>query len=113
MISISDSTTENVVLTRKRDAALSMLLMTLLPSATTLGSDAKSLSKSTSCATLRLASEPDAIAIEQSASLSAMTSLTPSPVMPTVLPWSLSAVTNSFFCLGVTRPKTVYFSTAS
>lgn len=54
------------------------------PSATTFGMLAKSLSTSTSCATLRTASEPTAMATLQSAALSASVSLTPSPVMATV-----------------------------
>ncbi len=41
------------------------------PSATTFGMLAKSLSTSTSCATLRTASEPAAMATLQSAALSA------------------------------------------
>ncbi len=97
MIRSNDSTALNVVLTRKSEEALSILLITLLPSLTTLGSAEKSLSSNTSCATLRLASDPLAIAIEQSASLSAMTSLTPSPVIPTVCPCALIAATSSFF----------------
>lgn len=51
------------------------------PSATTFGMLAKSLSTSTSCATLRAASEHAAMATLQSATLSASVSLTPSPVM--------------------------------
>ena len=53
------------------------------------------------------------MAMPQSASLRAMTSLTPSPVMATVWPFFCRAFTSSFFCSGVTRPKTVYFSAAS
>ena len=76
------------------------------PSATTAGMEAKSLSTSTISATLRAASDPAAIATEQSASFSARTSFTPSPVMATVWPRALSATTRSRFCWGVTRPKT-------
>lgn len=53
------------------------------PSATTFGMLAKSLSTSTSYATLRAASEPAAMATLQSAALSASVSLTPSPVIAT------------------------------
>ena len=41
------------------------------------------------------------------------TSLTPSPVIATVWPCFWRACTISFFCCGVTRPKTLYFATAS
>lgn len=54
------------------------------PSATTFGMLAKSLSTSTSYATLRAAPEPAAMATLQSAALSASVSLTPSPVIATV-----------------------------
>ena len=84
-----------------------------LPSATTNGIDAKLLSKSTKLDTLLAASLPDCMAIEQSASLSASTSFTPSPVIPTVRPAALSAFTNKSFWSGETRPNTVYFSAAS
>ncbi len=60
-----------------------MLLITRLPSDTTLGILAKLESIKTKCDTLRAASEPDAIAIEVSASLNAKISLTPSPVIAT------------------------------
>ena len=76
------------------------------PSATTLGMLAKSLSTSTSWATLRAASEPAAMATEQSACLRASVSFTPSPVMATTWPCSCSAMTNCFFCSGFTRPNT-------
>ena len=61
-----------------------MLLITRRPSATTAGMDAKFESISTIFATCRAASLPEAIAIEQSASFSASTSFTPSPVIATV-----------------------------
>ena len=60
-----------------------MLLMVRLPSATTSGIAAKSLSTRTSWDTFRAASLPEAIATEQSASFSARTSFTPSPVIAT------------------------------
>ena len=97
---------ENSVLVRNSDAERCRLLMERRPSATTAGIEAKSLSTSTISATLRAASEPAAMATEQSASLSASTSLTPSPVMATVCSRRLSACTSSRFCCGVTRPKT-------
>ena len=53
---------------------------------------------------------PSAIAIEQSASLSARVSLTPSPVIATTLPLFLSAFTMVYFCSGVTLPNTVNWS---
>ena len=97
---------ENSVLVRNSAAERCRLLMERRPSATTAGIEAKSLSTSTISATLRAASEPAAMATEQSASLSASTSLTPSPVMATVWSRRLSACTSSRFCCGVTRPKT-------
>ena len=97
---------ENRVLVRKSAAERCRLLMDRLPSATTAGIEAKSLSTKTISATLRAASEPAAMATEQSASLSASTSLTPSPVMATVCPRFFNATTSSRFCCGVTRPKT-------
>ena len=79
------NTTANVmdksVFTRNSDAERCRLLMERRPSATTFGMAAKSLSTSTSCATLRAASEPAAMATLQSACLSASVSFTPSPVM--------------------------------
>ena len=66
-----------------------MLFMTLLPSNTTAGMDAK---------------------LEF---FSASTSLTPSPVIATVLPDCLSDLTRMDFCSGDTRPKTVYLSAIS
>lgn len=82
------------------------------PSATTDGSVAKLLFSSTICATARVASEPDPIATPMSASFSARTSLTPSPVIATVCPRDCSAPTMSRFCCGVTRPNTVPSSSA-
>ena len=63
------------------------------PSATTEGIAAKFDSSRTMCETWLAASEPEAIATEQSASLSARTSFTPSPVMATVWPPALRART--------------------
>ena len=60
--------------------------MVRLPSATTFGIDAKLEFSNTSCDTFLAASLPEAIATLQSASLSARTSLTPSPVIATVCP---------------------------
>ncbi|OAH12127.1 hypothetical protein STSP_45880 [Streptomyces jeddahensis] len=90
-----------------------MLPMTRRPSATTDGSVAKLLFSSTIWATARLASEPEPMATPMSASFSASTSLTPSPVIATVCPRDCSAPTISRFCCGVTRPKTVWPSRAS
>jgi len=104
----SASRKENIFFTRKSDALRSILLMTRRPSATTDGMAAKSESNSTICETWHATSLPEAIATLQSAALSAKTSLTPSPVMATVLPSALSACTSRRFCSGVTRPKTVY-----
>ena len=59
-----------------------------------------------------MATVNEAIATLQSASLSASTSFTPSPVMATVFLCSFSACTSIRFWLGVTRPNTVYSSTA-
>ena len=83
------------------------------PSATMRGMDAKLESNSTRELTFFAASDPDAIATEQSASLSASTSLTPSPVIATVCPAALSALTRVSFWSGRTRPNTVYFVAAS
>ena len=84
-----------------------MLLMTRRPSATTLGRAAKSLFSSTSWATWQALSAPEAMAMPQSASFRARTSLTPSPVMATVWPALCRARTILRFWLGTTRPKTV------
>ena len=83
-----------------------MLPSTRRPSATTCGSASKFESRSTSCATARVASLPEPIAMPMSASFSASASLTPSPVMPTVWPRERSALTIARFCCGVTRPNT-------
>ena len=53
------------------------------------------------------ASLPCAMAMEQSASFSTMTSLTPSPVMAVIWPLRFSASIICFFCTGDTRPNTV------
>ena len=74
-----------------------MLLTTLLPSSTTSGIHEKSDSRSTSWDACAAASLPDAMAMLQSASLSARTSLTPSPVMATVCPAFFRIRTNFRF----------------
>ena len=102
-----------MVLMSSKDADLSTLLIVLLPSATTSGREAKLESSNTNWLTFLAASEPLAIAMEQSAHFKAKTSLTPSPVIATVCPWLCKALISIFFCSGVTRPKTSYFSTAS
>ena len=71
--------------------------MERLPSATTFGIDAKLLSRSTRLLTFFAASEPEAIAIEQSDSFNASTSLTPSPVIATVCPFAFRAFTSNNF----------------
>ena len=101
------SVMDSSVFTRNSDADRCRLLMERRPSATTFGMAAKSLSTSTSCATLRAASEPAAMATLQSACLSASVSFTPSPVMATMWPFSWRATTNAFFCSGFTRPNTL------
>ena len=103
---------ENRFFTRNSEAERWILLTTRLPSNTTDGILAKSESKRTICAALDAASLPDAIAILQSASFNASTSLTPSPVMATTLPAFLSAKRSFFFCSGDTLPNTVYTGAA-
>ena len=78
-------------------AERSRLLIDWRPSAMMLGTPAKSLSKRTSLADLLAASEPSPMAMEQSASFMARISLTPSPVMATVLPCFLRARMRDFF----------------
>ena len=104
---------ENIFFTRNRLADRCTLLTTRLPSYTTSGICAKSESSNTTCAACAAASLPDAIATLQSASFIAKISLTPSPVIATVCPLICNAFTSFCFCFGVTRPKTVYCSTAS
>ena len=70
-------------LVRNRLDTRSTLLITLRPSSTTTGSVAKALSVSTRSAIDRAAALPSPIAMPRSACLSAMTSLTPSPVIAT------------------------------
>ena len=91
------SIVEYIVFTKNKDAERCILFIVLLPSATTLGIDAKLESKSTNWATFFVASLPFCIAILQSAAFNAKTSFTPSPVMATVFPLLFSASTNSFF----------------
>ena len=90
-----------------------MLLMTRGPRRPRDGIAEKFESISTSWATPRVASLPDAIATPQLASFSASTSLTPSPVIATMWPRDCSAPTIDRFWCGVTRPNTVLASTAS
>ena len=98
---------ERMFFTRYSAEARWMLLMTRRPSATTFGKAAKSLFSSTSWATWQALSAPEAMAMPQSASFRARTSLTPSPVMATVWPALCRARTILRFWLGTTRPKTV------
>ena len=102
-----------MVLTINREAERCKLLIERRPSRTTCGMEAKFESKSTSWETFRAASLPEAIATLQSASFSASTSLTPSPVIATVCFFFCRACTICFFCWGDTRPNTAYRSTAS
>ncbi len=60
-----------------------MLPRTRRPSATTDGNALNVESSSTTCATARVASDPDPIAIPMSASFRASASFTPSPVIAT------------------------------
>ena len=85
-----------------------MLLMTRRPSNTTFGIEEKLLSIKTIWLTFFAASLPEATLTAQSASFMARMSLTPSPVMATVLPADLMDFTRIAFCSGVTRPNTVY-----
>ena len=71
------------------------------------------LSSNTIWATARDAELPEPIATPMSASLSASTSLTPSPVIATVWPRDCSACTMARFWSGRTRPKVVYSSSVS
>ena len=107
------STAEYTVFMRKSEAERCRLLMERLPSATTSGRWAKSLSASTISATFLAAAEPDAMATEQSASFRASTSFTPSPVMATTWPASRSVRTRRRFMCGVTRPNTRHSATAA
>jgi hypothetical protein len=83
-----------------------MLAVTRLPSATTPGRVANWLSSSTSSATALVVGAPEPMAMPILASLSASTSLTPSPFIATVCPRACSAVTIASFWCGVTRPNT-------
>lgn len=106
------SSTEYTVFVRNRVATRVMLPITRRPSATTDGRVAKLLFSSTIWATARVASEPEPMETPMSASFSARTSLTPSPVIATVCPRDWSAATISRFCCGVTRPNTAFCSMA-
>ena len=103
---------EKMVFAKNRELERCKLLMERRPSWTTTGMEAKLESSSTRLETVRAASLPEAMAMEQSASFRASTSLTPSPVMATVCPWAFRALTKLSFCWGVTRPKTEYSFTA-
>ena len=100
--------TDKTYFIKNTPAVLVTLWMTFLPSITTCGRCVKSESIRTTCAICLLASLPSAIAIEQSASLSARRSFTPSPVIATLCPCLWNAFTSSCFCLGVTLANTVY-----
>ena len=84
--STKDTKNEKIFFTKNREADRSMLLITRLPSRTIWGRASKLESSSTIWETCWAASLPAAMATEQSASLRASTSLTPSPSMATVWP---------------------------
>ena len=99
---------EKIFFTKNSAAARWILLMTRRPSPTIPGIAAKSDSSSTSWATWLAAWAPEAMAMPQSASFRASTSLTPSPVIATVWPAFFISRISRRFCSGVTRPKTVH-----
>ena len=78
-----------------------------------IGKASESFPEGFDWAAWQAASEPEAMAMPQSASFSASTSLTPSPVIATVWPCFCRAFTSFRFCPGVTRPKTVYSAAAA
>ena len=102
---------EKIFFTKNSEPERCKLFTTLRPSLTTFGIFEKSDSKSTTCEACTAASEPLAIATEQSASFSANTSFTPSPTIATVLPASFKMLMIRRFWSGVTRPSTVFSST--
>ena len=106
------SKVEYIVFTKNNDAERWILFIERRPSRTTFGIDEKSEFNSTNCETFLAASLPFAITTLQSASFSAKTSFTPSPVIATVCPCSFSAQIISFFCIGETLPKIEQFFTA-
>ena len=108
MIEIIAKMVVKKVFIRYREEEFWILFITRLPSKTTRGIDEKLLSKSTIWLTFLAASLPEATLTAQSASFMARISLTPSPVMATVFPSALMALTRIAFCSGVTRPNTVY-----
>lgn len=91
----------------------SMFPSTRRPSATTAGRASKVESSSTSCATARVAAAPVPMAMPRSASFTARTSFTPSPVIATTWPRAWSARTISRLRAGGTRPNTACRSIAS
>ena len=102
-------TIEVNVFVKNNEDVLWMLLITLLPSATTEVKTLKLESNKTNWEIFFAASEPLAIAIEQSALFKARMSLTPSPVIATHLPASFKAITSASFWSGETLPKIVNF----
>ena len=90
----------------------SRLLMDWRPSSIIEGTASKSEFKRTSLLARRAASLPSPMARETSASFIAKISLTPSPVIATVLPCFLKALMRSFFSAGVTRVKMLYSLTS-
>ena len=108
MVKINVIAKAKIVFVTNNDAVLCKLFTTRLPSSTTAGNLAKLESSKIICEMFLAASAPLAIAIEQSERFKAKISLTPSPVMATVLPASFRAITKTSFCSGVTLPNTVY-----
>jgi hypothetical protein len=90
-----------------------MFPSTRRPSATTAGRSANRPSSRTMRATALLAALPLPMAIPRSATFSARTSFTPSPVIATVWPRACNAHTRARFCSGVTLPKTAWLSATS
>lgn len=92
----SASKVEYVVLVKNKHPDLSRLLTALLPSLIIVGTDLKSESINTTCATFLAASAPLAKDTLLSASLNAKTSFTPSPANATFLPFALNDITIFF-----------------
>lgn len=99
-------------LTNSSDVRVTLPMM-LRPSRTMSGSDSRFSSSSTSCAALRPASHPCAMATLQSAVWNAATSFTPSPTMPTQRPAARSAATIFAFCAAVAEANTPAYAVAA
>ena len=99
-------------LTNSSDVRVTLPVI-LRPSRTMSGSDSRFSSSSTSCAALRPASHPCAMATLQSAVWNAATSFTPSPTMPTQRPAARSAATICAFCPAVAEANTPAYAVAA